>query len=153
MAWPRFECRNGMASQISCESQWHGLTVSALMAWSHKYIFPAPQSIVLYTLTYLLPDSSDRRPQFSASIGGGGGGFESWPPRAPPPPSLFPYLPPEEPHRLPPNIVLLPWCYSPEFLGPCPPLLPQCPPWCPRSPPPSNVRFQDGSMASLDTLM
>ena len=50
-----------------------GLTVSAFIEWPHEYIFLIPQSVVLSMPTYLLPYSSDRRPEFSAHLGGGGG--------------------------------------------------------------------------------
>ena len=48
------------------------LTVSALLSWPHKYLLPIPQSIVLSMPTYLLPDSSDPRPEFNSHLGGGG---------------------------------------------------------------------------------
>ena len=103
--------------------------------------------------TYLLSDSSDLRPAFSASLGGGGLLLLPFPPRASPPPPLFPYLPPELPPRPLHNLAPFPWFCPYDFMGPCPPLLSQCPLWDPRSPPPSNFRFCDGSMTSLATLM
>ena len=83
IAWPHYA------------RQWNGRTVSAAMAWSHEYLFPIPQSIVLSKPTYLLPDSSDRRPKFLPVLVGGGVVLEPRPPRALPPPLLFPSLPPE----------------------------------------------------------
>ena len=52
-----------------------GLTVSTFMAWPHKYFIPISQSIVPSTPTYLLPDRSVRRPEFSSRLGGRGGGW------------------------------------------------------------------------------
>ena len=66
MEWPHCERLNGMATPISCE-RLDGID-------SQIYFHPSSQSIVPSTPTYLLPDSSDRRPTFSACLGGGGGG-------------------------------------------------------------------------------
>ena len=53
--WPHCERLDGIASQIS---------------------FSTPQSIIIYTPTYLLPNSSDRRPNFMPVLVVVGGG--SW---------------------------------------------------------------------------
>ena len=125
------------------------------MAWPHRYIPPHPtQSIVPSSPNYLLTNSSDRCPAFSARLGGGGG-FVLLPflPRAPPPPPLFLSLPPEWPPHPPPNLAPFPWFCPSEFLVLFPLLLSQCPLWELRSLPPLNFLFLDGSMTSLPTLM
>ena len=42
MTWLHCERLDGLSSQISCEQQWHDLTVLTLMAQSHKYISHIP---------------------------------------------------------------------------------------------------------------
>ena len=66
-----------MADEVVTLVEDTGTTVEAAVrkgAWPHKYFPPIPQSILISTPTYLLPDSYDCRPEFSARLGGGGGG-------------------------------------------------------------------------------
>ena len=51
------------------------------MAWTNEYIFThPPNQTVLSTLTYLLTDTSERRPKISFRTGGGGVGVFTTPP-------------------------------------------------------------------------
>ena len=135
MIWPHCERLDGMASQISFP--------------------PSPQSIFPSTPTYLLPDSSDHRPTFSACPGGGVGGLVllPFPPCSHPPPMLFPSLPPEWQPCLPLNPESFLWLCPSEFLLLFPPLLYQWPPWDPQYIPPLSFLLFYGSMTSLSTLM
>ena len=65
MAWPHCERLDDMTSQISCE---HFNVIA-----SQIYFFLSPQSIVPSTPNYIVLDTSDGRPAFSACIGGGVG--------------------------------------------------------------------------------
>ena len=64
MAWTYCERRYGMASRISCDRQWHGLTVSALMAWTHEYLFPIPHPLFFLRRPTSFPTVLTSAPNF-----------------------------------------------------------------------------------------
>ena len=73
MTWPHCERLNGMDSKTSCERSMEWNHCEYLNRMASKISFPpSPQLIDPSTPTYLLPDSSDRRPVFSTRLGGGG---------------------------------------------------------------------------------
>ena len=65
MAYPTF----------SCGRQWLTSQIFTLLLWAPMAgltdVSPSPQSIVPYTLTYLLRDRYVRHPEFSVRLGGG----------------------------------------------------------------------------------
>ena len=124
--------------------------------YSQIFLFTlSPQSIFLSTLTYLRPDSSDRRP--ASFVCPGGGGLVLFPlnPHAPMIPLFVPScLPPTWLPLLAPHPAPLPWfcpsdfCLVLLFL-----LLSQCPPYDTQFPSLLNFLFFDGSRTTLQTPM
>ena len=72
MAWPHCDCRDGRPQEYPV-SAYGWPHCERLDGMSSQISFPHLQSIFISTPTYFLPNSSDRRPEFSARLGGGGG--------------------------------------------------------------------------------
>ena len=134
LGWSLWEL-DGMASLwalYDMDSLWalNGMA-SRILLLSNIY-FPHPPNIfVIFTLTYLRPDSSDRRLTFYVSFGGGSLVLLPLPPHTPMPPLLLPScLPP--PIWLPLttlHTVLLPWACPLYLQLRLPPPHCICPSW------------------------